>query len=393
MTTQSFIDDGASIMAEKFGDIDMYNDLKMGRVEPDKKQALAASLFVQLENPVAMATTSGLRSTTNLLRRGTAKKLAQDLQKAQSKQFLYSNQLNRLPVNASKNLVKTADDALQGATKEVNDILEKLNPYTKQKAKAGMTNQVVGKAMQGMGKVGEYAGNITEFIRRAGIEEATTFLMRSGLSETAAKTVIFGSVGLATDMTDGEASLTGSGINALAAYLGPRAIASMGRSSAILGKQLTMAETSMPFFKRIGALPADNPKLAEVIIDRTDNLVLGDAASQLKPILSQARELPSLVRNAARTIDRSGLGRVATGTANVAKAAVGGAALPGAFGYMIGGGEGAAAAIGASSPFIAAGLGYGSLLRYANKSDLMAKQLGDVEYLSLIHISEPTRPY
>ena len=380
MATQSFIDDGASIMAEKFGDIDMYNDLKMGRVEPDKKQALAASLFVQLENPVAMATTTGLRSTTNLLRRGTAKKLAQDLQKAQSKQFLYSNQLNRLAADAPKNLVKTADDALQGATKEVNDILEKLNPYTKQKAKAGMTNQVVGKAMQGMGRAGEYVGNVTEFIRRAGIEEATTFLMKSGLSETAAKTVIFGSVGLATDMTDGEASLTGSGINALAAYLGPRAIASMGRSSAILGKQLTMAETSMPFFKRIGALPADNPKLAEVIVDRTDNLLLGDAASQLKPLLSQARELPSLVRNAARTIDRTGLGRVATGAANVAKAAVGGAALPGTFGYMIGGGEGAAAAIGASSPFIAAGLGYGSLLRYANKSDLIAKQLGDVEY-------------
>ena len=380
MTTQSFIDDGASIMAEKFGDIDMYNDLKMGRVEPDKKQALAGSLFVQLENPIAMVTTGGIRSTTNLLRRGTAKKLAQDLQKAQSKQFLYSNQLNRLPADAPKDLVNTANDALQGATKEVNDILEKLNPYTKQKAKAGMTNQVVGKAMQGMGRAGEYVGNVTEFIRRAGIEEATTFLMKSGLSETAAKTVIFGSVGLATDMTDGEASLTGSGINALAAYLGPRAIASMGRSSAILGQQLTMAETSMPFFKRIGALPADNPKLAEVIVDRTDNLLLGDAASQLKPLLSQARELPSLVRNAARTIDRTGLGRVATGTANVAKAAVGGAALPGAFGYMIGEGEGAAAAIGASSPFIAAGLGYGSLLRYANKSDLIAKQLGDVEY-------------
>lgn len=380
MTTQSFIDDGASIMAEKFGDIDMYNDLKMGRVEPDKKQALAGSLFVQLENPLAVLASGGIRSTTSLLRRGTAKKLAQDLQKAQSKQFLYSNQLNRLAADAPKNLVKTADDALQGATKEVNDILEKLNPYTKQKAKAGMTNQVVGKAMQGMGRAGEYVGNVTEFIRRAGIEEATTFLMKSGLSETAAKTVIFGSVGLATDMTDGEASLTGSGINALAAYLGPRAIASMGRSSAILGKQLTMAETSMPFFKRIGALPADNPKLAEVIVDRTDNLLLGDAASQLKPLLSQARELPTLVRNAARTIDRTGLGRVATGTANVAKAAVGGAALPGAFGYMIGGGEGAAAAIGASSPFIAGGLGYGSLLRYANKSDLIAKQLGDVEY-------------
>ena len=42
----------------------------------------------------------------------------------------------------------------------------------------------------------------------------------------------------------------------------------------------------MPFFKRVGALPADDPKLAEVLKDRTDNLVLGDAASQLKPILS-----------------------------------------------------------------------------------------------------------
>ena len=174
--------------------------------------------------------------------------------------------------------------------------------------------------------------------------------------------------------------LTGTGFGALAAYMGPRAIASMGRSSAILGKQLTMAETTMPFFKRVGALPADDPKLAEVLVDRTDNLVLGDAASQLKPILTQTRDLPSTVRGAARFIDRSGLGRLGTETANVAKAAAGGAALPGAFGYMAGGEEGAASAIGASAPFIAAGLGYGSLLRFNNKSDLLAKQLGDLEY-------------
>ena len=136
----------------------------------------------------------------------------------------------------------------------------------------------------------------------------------------------------------------------------------------------------MPFFKRVGALPADDPKLAEVLVDRTDNLVLGDAASQLKPILTQTRDLPSTVRGAARFIDRSGLGRLGTETANVAKAAAGGAALPGAFGYMAGGEEGAASAIGASAPFIAAGLGYGSLLRFNNKSDLLAKQLGDLEY-------------
>ena len=47
---------------------------------------------------------------------------------------------------------------------------------------------------------------------------------------------------------------------------------------------------------------------------------------------------------------------------------------------MAGGEEGAASAIGASAPFIAAGLGYGSLLRFNNKSDLLAKQLGDLEY-------------
>ena len=381
MATQSFIDDGAAIMAEKFGDIDMYNDLKMGRVDPDKKQAMGGSLFVQLENPIAMVTTGGIRSASNLLRRGTAKKLAQDLQKAQSKQFLYSNQLNRLPADAPKDLVNTANDALRNATSEVNEILGKISPYAEQKAKAGLTNQAVGLTMQGLGKLGEYGGNLTEFIRRAGVEEATTLLMKTGLSENVSKAAIFGAIGAGTDLVlDGDPSAGDIGINALAAYLGPRALAAMGRSSAILGKQLTMAETSMPFFKRIGALPADNPKLAEVIVDRTDNLVLGDAASQLKPLISQARELPGSVRSTARFIDQSGLGRLGTETANVAKAAVGGAALPGAFGYMVGGEEGAASAIGASVPFIAAGLGYGSLLRFNNKSDLIAKQLGDLEY-------------
>jgi hypothetical protein len=382
METEAFLNDGASIMAEQFGDIDMYNDLKAGRVSPDKQQALAGSLFVQLENPLAMASTGAVRSTSNMLRRGTAKKLAEQLQNAEAKKLLYSQQLNRLSANAPDNVVQSATDALKGATKEADEILEKLKPYTEQKAKAGagITNKAIGKTMQGLGKAGEYVGNMTEFLRRAGIEEATTFLMRTGLSESAAKAVVFGTVGAGLDATDGEMSLGGSGLNALAAYMGPRALATMGRSTAILGKQLTIAESSLPFFKRVGALPADNPKLSEVIVDRTENLVLGDATSQLKPILTQSREIPSLVRGTARVLDRSGVGRVLTEGANLTKATVAGASIPGAFGYMAGGEEGAASAIGASAPFIAAGLGYGSLLRFSSNSDLIAKQLGDLEY-------------
>ena len=382
METEAFLNDGASIMAEQFSDFDMYNDLKAGRVSPDKQQALAGSLFVQLENPLAMVSAGAVRSTTNMLRRGTAKKLAEQLQNAEAKKLLYSQQLNRLSANAPDNVVQSATDALKGATKEADEILEKLKPYTEQKAKAGagFTNKAIGKTMQGLGKAGEYVGNMTEFLRRAGIEEATTFLMRTGLSESAAKTVVFGTVGAGLDATDGEMSLGGSGLNALAAYMGPRALATMGRSTAILGKQLTIAESSLPFFKRVGALPADNPKLSEVLVDRTENLVLGDATSQLKPILTQSRELPSLVRGTARVLDRSGVGRVLTEGANLTKATVAGASIPGAFGYMAGGEEGAASAIGASAPFIAAGLGYGSLLRFSSNSDLIAKQLGDLEY-------------
>ena len=46
---------------------------------------------------------------------------------------------------------------------------------------------MVGKGMQAVGKAGEHFGNLTEFIRRAGVEEATTLLMRAGLSEQVAK--------------------------------------------------------------------------------------------------------------------------------------------------------------------------------------------------------------
>ena len=114
METEAFLNDGASIMAEQFGDFDMYNDLKAGRVSPDKQQALAGSLFVQLENPLAMASTGAVRSTSNMLRRGTAKKLAEQLQKAEAKKLLYSQQLNRLSANAPDNVVQTATDALKG---------------------------------------------------------------------------------------------------------------------------------------------------------------------------------------------------------------------------------------------------------------------------------------
>lgn len=378
MKTQSFIDDGAAIMADLFGDTDTYNDIKMERIEPDKKQAFAASLFVQPEGLIAAPVSGGIRATSNLLRNGTARKLAEQYKLASNKQFLYQQQLNRLASDAPENLVQVANDALKKATSEVDEILAKLKPYTEQKAKAGFTNQVIGKTMQGLGKGGEYLGNLTEFIRRSGVEEATTLLMRTGMPEQVAKGVVVTAIGGAADLTDGELSASGTGFGTLAAFFGPRALAAMGRSTAILGKQLTMAETTLPFFKRVGALPADNPKLSEVIVDRTDNLLIGEAASQLKPILTQSRNLPEGVRTAARVLDKTGVGSFLTGAGNVAKATVAGAALPGAFGYMVGGEEGAATALGASLPFIAAGVGYGSLLRYKNNSDLLAKQLGDL---------------
>lgn len=153
METEAFLNDGASIMAEQFGDFDMYNDIKAGRVAPDKQQAMAGSLFVQLENPLAMLSTGAVRSTTNMLRRGTAKKLAEQLQNAEAKKLLYSQQLNRLSAKAPDNVVQSATDALKGATKEADEILEKLKPYTEQKAKAGpgITNKAIGKTMQGLG--------------------------------------------------------------------------------------------------------------------------------------------------------------------------------------------------------------------------------------------------
>ena len=109
-----------------------------------------------------------------MLRRGNfAKKLpAEQFKVANSKKFLLEKQLNRLPANASDTLVKTATDALEKATKESDEILDKndlelakITPFTEQKAKAGFTNQMVGKGMQAVGKAGEHFGNLTEFIR------------------------------------------------------------------------------------------------------------------------------------------------------------------------------------------------------------------------------------
>ena len=105
MQTQSFIDDGAAMMAEQLGDIDMYNDL-MGRVEPDMKQALAASLFIQIENPFAAAATGGI-SHSKYVEEWNCKGSADKLKDAKAKEMMLTLQMGEFTKDTSKNLVKT----------------------------------------------------------------------------------------------------------------------------------------------------------------------------------------------------------------------------------------------------------------------------------------------
>ena len=132
-----------------------------------------------------------------------------------------------------------------------------------------------------------------------------------------------------------------------------------GHDTAILGKQLQYAQSSLPLFQRIAQLDPADSSLTAVTLDRTSALTLPGTISGLaEGVFAKSRQFgpsPALKVPATALTRRTGLGNTLTGAVNTAKTAIGATAIPGAIGYAIDG-EVSGGAIASSIPFIGAGL-------------------------------------
>jgi len=182
----------------------------------------------------------------------------------------------------------------------------------------------------------------------------------------------------------------------LSGYLGPRVLATVGRDMRVIGGELALAQTTDPFFRRLGALPTPAEGLAGAAVDRTNVLTQGfwsaTKAAATDPAKLSIRGkgvgvtpyLSGVPKGVARFLDTKGadVGRFLEGGGRFGGAMAEGMALPAGIGYVGSGGEPAGAVVGAaiSAPFTFIGAGLGKLANFGNKGDLARKQLGDVEY-------------
>ena len=399
-------------------------DVRSGLVKPDRDVAMLGSMFADPGMGATVLASGGLSLIRNSIARGAiigaGKKAAQE-SAFKSTIAQLSDIAN--PTNTQKALLKTAEKNLAKVTgsgekleklvakaegiaqAEAGKLLQKGQGNTPMAArlfqaidkapppKAPFSNRMTGKILEKAGVSAEYLGRTIEFLQRLPEETLGTLFMRSGMDEQAAMTASratartlqgTAAAGVVTGgFNEFTPELENLGLALLLAPGGASLVTRFGHDAAILGKQLQYAQTSSPLFQRIAQLDPADSSLTAVTLDRTSALTIPGTISGLaEGIFAKSRQFgPSPALKAPATaLSRTGLGNTFTGAVNATKTAVGASAIPGAIGYAVDGEAGAGGAIAASIPFIAAGLGFGTLARYGSQADIRAKMLGDQAY-------------
>ena len=149
---------------------------------------------------------------------------------------------------------------------------------------------------------------------------------------------------------------------------------------AILGRQLQYAKASSPLFQRLAQMDPANPSLSEVTIDRTAALTVGEAVSGVtSQVLSPGRNfgISPMLKGPSTFLTKTGLGNTLESAASTAKTATYASTFPVAFGYAVGGEEGAGIGLGASLFPLTVGMGVGHFGTVNSKFDLAQKLAAD----------------
>jgi len=407
-------------------------DVKSGLVKPDRDVAMLGSMFADPGMGATVLASGGLAFGRNLIARGAIIKTGQ---KAAQESALRSTiaQLSDIanPSSTQKSLLKTAEKNLAkvtGSGEKLEKLVAKAEGIAQAEAgkllqngqgntpmaarlfqaidkapppKAPFSNRMTGKILEKAGISAEYLGRTIEFLQRLPEETLGTLFMRSGMDEQAAMTASratartlqgTAAAGVVTGgFNEFTPELENLGLALLLAPGGSSLVTRFGHDTAILGKQLQYAQTSSPLFQRIAQLDPADSSLTAVTLDRTSALTIPGTISGLaEGIFAKSRQFgPSPALKAPATaLTRTGLGNTLTGAVNTTKTAVLASTIPGAIGYAVDGEAGAGGAIAASIPFIAAGLGLGTLARYGSQADVRAKMLGDQAYYKDTYLTD-----
>jgi len=417
-------------------------DVQSGLVEPDREVALVGSVVADPSFVATMGAAGGVNAMRNVLARGmvirTGEKAAQE---SSLRLFLSRAENIAKPSTQQKALIKSAEQKLakvagsgekldklvaksQGvAQAKVGSLIQSGEASTQSGArlvnslskalenapapKAPIFNRMTGKILERAGMTTETLGRTIEFIQRLPEEALTTLFMKGnmgGMSQEAAQMAARAvakpvqSLAAAGVVTGGfnefSPDLENLGLALLLAPGGSSLVTRFGHDAAILGKQLQFAQASSPLFQRIAQLDPADASLTSVIIDRSSALTIPETISGLaEGIFSKSRQFgPSPALKVPSTaLAKTGLGNTLTGAVNTAKTVVGASTIPGAIGYALDGEAGAGGAIGASWPFLAAGLGMGTLVKFGSKSDLYMKMAGDEAYFKDTYLDSTDR--
>ena len=379
---------GARTFAEISGDIDLYNDLATGRIKPDQERALMYELAGELPEAVLTAgVTSGVVAGKNVLRKGAVTQLTKEATDVAGELARLKDLKQKAIKQNSNGSLDTVIDGLSNKEKVAQKNLDEIYTKFEKKTKAGSNvmfgNKIMGRTAQAVGGTAEVVGRTLQFLKQVGPEMAKSFIIKKGLATTeqGASEILskigYGAVGagaLYTATTDDSSKPL---LYALGFALGPKVLEDIGRSVRMYGEEALKMDRIMPYFKRLGQSPVDNPTPAGAIFDRESvNYGLLETASMVAQDAFRKKNMPGIGKAVARGMEYV----PGTGAMNrIMQGGIAGASVPMAMGYGLGGAEGAGAGLGTSVPFIAVGGAHGELKRYTSENQLKLKQLGQVK--------------
>ena len=407
-----------SMLEPAFGGAETLADIKSGAVQPDRDQAMAMSLVMSPDVPLTLGASGALSAIRNVTARGAILSLSRKATLENSaKTTLAQFKSIPKPNAVQKKLIERAEKVLRenaGAQQKLNQVVNKNQGIAQrvgiqqgvtksgnynqlgqrvQEAlarstgpEASITRRVTGKALEKAGFGTEQLGKALELIHRVPEEALATALTNAGLKVDKIPNVLnalkIGAVGIYGGYS--LADLDPSVGEALGLILltpgGYKFLTRAGSDMAILGRQLQYAKASSPLFQRLAQMGPANPSLSEVTIDRTAALTVPETVSDVtSQVMSSGRNfgISPMLKGPSTFLTRTGLGNTLESAASTAKTATYASAFPLAFGYAVGGEEGAGMGLGASLFPLTVGMGVGHFAKMNSKFDLAQKLAGD----------------
>ncbi|MDC0157311.1 hypothetical protein OAK38_06095 [Verrucomicrobia bacterium] len=412
-------------------DTETLKELRSGAVEPDMAQAMALSIPMSPDFGLTMGASGALNVVRNSISRGAIRglsvKASEEVAMNTAVKQLTQEGIKRTPAqNQLLAKAKTRLSEIAGSQEKLNKavaknkaVAESLGITALQKEasfspttarlmdalnrapgpQAPLLNRTTAQALKGAGVTVETFGRTLEFLHRLPEESLTTLFMRSGMEEAAAtaaaKTATRTGLGLtaagvATGGFEFDPTLTDIAIATLLAPGGSQLVTRLGRDMAIFGRELAEAQASSPAFQLIAETSPTPASLTNVALDRSSALTLGGTVADLRgAVFSPTRQFgPSPVLQAtAGALTRTGFGNTLMSGGRLVGTAARAASFPAAFGYAIGGPEGAGGALGASVFPLVVGMGLGHLGRVKGGAELQQKMAGDVAIFKRDHLS------